>query len=247
MLLSTSLLPDARVTSNTQIAVVIDVLRATSVMSSALNAGAEQVITCKEVEAAKRFASERSPRPLLCGERECKPISGFDLGNSPAEYQPPVVAGRTLVMTTTNGTSAIDAATEAAEVITASFLNLSAVVQKLSVAKNIHLVCAGTNGQITAEDTLLAGAIIAQLNEAETVEYEDDDSLLALALWEAWFPESPAVDNPSPKRLSTKLRETRGGRNLLRVGYEKDLDRCSAVDTITLVPTRVCKSPPTFQ
>ncbi len=75
-----------RDTEHTDVAVVIDVLRATSVMATALAAGASQIVTCREISEAIVLASRITPRPLLCGERGCKPIDGFDLGNSPAEY-----------------------------------------------------------------------------------------------------------------------------------------------------------------
>jgi 2-phosphosulfolactate phosphatase len=243
MQISTSLLPrSGRISSLADVAVVIDVLRATSVMASALEAGAAQIITCREVAEARAIADQGSPRPLLCGERGCKPIDGFDLGNSPAEYVSARVQGKTLVLTTTNGTRAIDAAADAARMITASFLNFSAVIDQLRGTPCVHLVCAGTEGEITAEDALLAGAILCECETRYRAVWHDDESILAGQLWRSWFPGA----DPTPHALSRRLRETRGGQNLLKAGYEGDLDRCAQMDSMSAVPERIGRSPTTF-
>jgi 2-phosphosulfolactate phosphatase len=246
MQISTSLLPDSRDRRDIHIAVVIDVLRATSVMATALQAGAAKIITCREVQEAVRLANSCEPRPLLAGERECKPIDGFDLGNSPLEYQPEVVGQRALVMTTTNGTRAIDAVAKVDRVITACFLNLSAVVTRLGGAKRVHLVCAGTNGQLTAEDVSLAGAIIQRCQTEYEATLVDDDSVVALALWNSWCLTGGQTVLPTTTQLGAKLRETQGGRNLVVAGYAADLDRCAAIDSAPVVPTRIGHDPPAF-
>ncbi|MEM9587486.1 MAG: 2-phosphosulfolactate phosphatase [Planctomycetota bacterium] len=245
------------VTSQTDIAIVIDVLRATSVMTTALSSAAA-VFTSGTVESARRLASElasqsdRSGRVLLCGERECCPIEGFDLGNSPAEYSPEVVAGNTLVLTTTNGTRAIAAAEPANELVVASFLNLSAVLDHIADRARrsdrdlqLHLVCSGTNGELTKEDVLLAGAIICQLQSRDRpILLVDDEPALAAEMWSLRFgPTSlPAVDP-----LSDELSRTKGGRNLVAVGYSDDLRRCARIDLSQTVPRRVVVSPTEFR
>jgi 2-phosphosulfolactate phosphatase len=241
---STSLLPPlGGVHPKTDVAVVIDVLRATSVMATALQAGASQIVTCREVAEAIDMATRVSPRPLLCGERGCQPIEGFDLGNSPSEYVADRVAGKTLVLTTTNGTRAIESAADAERMITASFLNFSAVIEALEGSRSVQLVCAGTNGEITAEDALLAGAILWKCESHYGAESLGDDSTLARELWRSWFPDSRI---PDPVELTPRLRETRGGTNLVRLGYEKDLELCAAVDSVRVVPTRVSRLPMSF-
>lgn len=212
-------------------------------MATAFQAGASQIVTCREVAEANEMATRVSPRPLLCGERGCQPIEGFDLGNSPSEYVAERVAGKTLVLTTTNGTRAIEAAGDAARMITASFLNFSAVIETLEGSRSVHLVCAGTNGEITAEDVLLAGAILWKCETHYRAESRGDDSTLARALWQSWFSDSRI---PEPVELVPRLRETRGGTNLVRLGYEQDLERCAAVDSVRVVPTRISKLPMTF-
>ena len=249
MQLSTTLLPRPDQAISDQmgeddVAVVIDVLRATSVMCTAIQNGANAVITCREVQQARTLASQLSPSPLLCGERGCKPISGFDLGNSPAEYTPDRVGNQSLILTTTNGTRAIEFAERAGEVLTACFLNLSAVGDRLAGHHSVHLVCAGTDGELTAEDVLLAGALVSLCETRYQAQLRDDASLLARQLWRSWFPSPESVRSSS---LAERLRETRGGKNLLRVGYADDLARCASMNSVPVVPTRVARSPVTFQ
>ena len=100
----------------------------------------------------------RAGRVLLGGERGGKPLPGFDLGNSPREYTGKVCKGNTLVLTTTNGTRALLRAAEAERVLVAAFVNYSAVCEQLRQdARPVHIVCAGTEGEVSLEDTLLAG------------------------------------------------------------------------------------------
>ncbi len=244
MKVSVSLLPaDRAITSTIDVAVVIDVLRATSVISAALSAGAAKVITCREVSEATQLAESIWPRPLLCGERGCMPIDGFDLGNSPAEYQTDRVRGKTLVLTTSNGTAAIEATRKARRVITASFLNFSAVIESLRDAERVHLVCAGTDGAVTAEDVLLAGALTVQCAIDHSASVLGDESVLARELWFSWF---GSESFPDPNALSERLRETRGGRNLVHVGYRQDVNQCAALDSLAGVPQRVSENPTIF-
>lgn len=250
MQLSTTLLPGGGKTKSDQIAqedlaVVIDVLRATSVMCTALQNGAKRVLTCSKVGTARAMADGEASTPLLCGERGCKRIEGFDLGNSPAEYQSEKVADRSLVLTTTNGTRAIEFAGQAGTLITASFLNLAAVADWLSDYTKIHFVCAGTDGEVTAEDVLLAGALVTLCETRFQAEVQDDDSILARQLWASWFSGGNPLD-VSTGQLAIRLRETRGGRNLIRVGYDQDLERCAMIGSVTSVPLRSRNDPATF-
>ena len=229
------------------VAVVIDVLRATSVMVTALDRGAAQIMTCRTVGEARELATRLDPRPLLCGERGCKPIDGFDLGNSPAEYTSQRVRDRTLVLTTTNGTRAIDTVREVPRVLVASFLNLSAVIDALDPSQQVHLVCAGTEGQVTLEDVLLAGAIAWKCQSERGAELADDASTLALQLWRSWFADDLAKRRmPDATTLARRFRETRGGKNLLNVGYEADLSLCASLDSIGVVPERIHLAPAGF-
>src|SRR5688500_9820769 len=112
-----------------RVVVVIDVLRATSSIVEAIGAGAKAIYPVGSIEEALRLANTLGrDQVLLCGERKCLPIEGFDLGNSPAEFTAERVGGRTLVMSTTNGTTAMALAAGASRVLIAAPLNLSAVV-----------------------------------------------------------------------------------------------------------------------
>ncbi|MGB7327898.1 MAG: 2-phosphosulfolactate phosphatase [Rubripirellula sp.] len=253
MRLITSLIPNeaetgtAPASEKIDVAVVIDVLRATSVATVAIAAGATEIVTCREIADARARAlpgavdAESTAPSLLCGERECRPIDGFQFGNSPAEYTAEKVAGQRLILTTTNGTRAVEAASSADSIMLASFLNLSAVVDAILGAGTVHVVCAGTNGMVTGEDAMLAGAIIdrCQTRLGSALEF-DDASAMAKAWWHARQP------HPSPTSLAVAFSETAGGRNLIRVGYKSDLARCAAIDTVPLVPVRTRKSPTGF-
>ena len=245
MKLLVSLLPSLReVSPATDIAVVIDVLRATSVMATALTNGADRVITCENILEAEMLAEMvRKKRPLLCGERGCRPIEGFDLGNSPAEYSRDVVQDRALVLTTTNGTHAIAAADPADRLITASFLNLNAVVESIRGANLVHLVCAGTEGAVTAEDTLLAGAIVQSIEASDHVDLIGDEPLLVAQQWFACFGSKSVVDNDA---LAERLAQSQGGRNLVAANYQDDLERCALINSADVVPERISTAPSTF-
>ena len=175
-------------------AVVLDVLRATSVMVHALDSGCREIIPCLEVDEARRAAGALGVgKVLLGGERHGLPIPGFDLGNSPDSYSPEVCRDKTLVMTTTNGTRAILACGEASRVLIASFANLAATCGFLrrlggGVGQgNVAVVCAGTEGEISHEDTLLAGAIVADLirngQGDGIITLGNDSARIALSHW----------------------------------------------------------------
>ncbi len=216
------------------VAVVIDVLRATSVMTTALAAGAAEVFTCQDIEAAfaisRRRRDQTSGRPLLCGERHCKPIPGFDLGNSPAEYSAAVVTNRSLVMSTTNGTRAIEAARNAHEIVAASFLNLAAVVAHVATFSRVHLICAGTDRHVTGEDVLLAGAILDRLKSQVAIQFANDSGRLAIGYWRE------VAARSSSTKLVDEFRSSLGGRNLITTGYDADLARCAQIDSTRVVP-----------
>ncbi len=149
------------------VAIVVDVLRATTVMVHALAAGAKAVVPCGEIDEAIAHRQANPPGSvILGGEREGLPIEGFDLGNSPAAYTEAVCRDRTVVMTTTNGTRAILASLTAERVLVAAFPNLSATVAAVAAedrARPVHVVCSGTDGHISLEDSFLAGALTRNL------------------------------------------------------------------------------------
>jgi 2-phosphosulfolactate phosphatase len=219
------------------IAVVIDVLRASTTIITALANGAACVRAVADVADARAVAAALGPGTLLGGERGGVRIAGFDLGNSPAEYARDRVAGRAIVITTTNGTAALAACRAAREVVVGAIVNRSAVavaVRRLAAAAgvaDVHLVCAGTDGMVTGEDVLAAGAILdAALRDAPGDEC-DASARAAIAAFRC------AAQEADPRAaLGAEFRRSPGGANLVALGMEADLPACAALDAIAVVP-----------
>lgn len=204
------------------IAVVADILRATSVISTALHAGAGAIYPCLELNEAKALA-QNLPNALLCGERQGLMPDGFDLGNSPGDYTRQRCQGRPIVMTTTNGTRALMASASAELVYTFSFGNINTVFEAVKTTqKSIHLVCSGTDGQISWEDTLACGMLANALIEAGH-EPGNDATRIAISLFEneLWWMNIDAK-GPQPG-LVRVLKQGRGGRRVCEIGLEKDI------------------------
>lgn len=164
---------------NGRTAVVIDVLRATSVITTALDNGAQEVIPVKTVEQAQSlYAASETAHTLRGGERNALKIEGFDLSNSPLEYKRQTVEGKTVILTTTNGTNAINNVKGAEEVMLACFRNAAAVVDVIAGRKDVTIVCAGTEGKFSLDDGLCAGLLIELLKQKTEVETDDLGLLL---------------------------------------------------------------------
>ena len=217
------------------VAVVIDVLRASTTMITALAHGAAGIVPVADVDEARRLAGELGPRVVLGGERGGLRIPGFDLGNSPREYTAERVAGQTVVITTTNGTAALHASRDAAEIVVGAIVNRRAVaeaVRRLAGDQGVvHLVCAGTDGVVSAEDVLAAGAILdAALCDAPADVLDGS----AHAAREAF---RRLVGEPDPQAaMVAAFRRAPGGANLVALGMEADLPACAKLDTTAVVP-----------
>lgn len=211
-----------------KIAVVIDVLRATSVMVTALANGAKEVIPVVSPQEAFALKKKLGHEVILGGERDALPISGFDYGNSPLQYTKEVVAGKTIVMTTTNGTLAINNAADADQLIIASFINAEAVVKFIKGKEDVALICSGTDGQFTLEDALCAGYLIEQLQmQNEDVNLTD----MAVAMHQLY--------KSNQKKIVTIASQGKHYQNLLRKGFVKDLEYCFRTGLFANVPLRV--------
>jgi 2-phosphosulfolactate phosphatase len=219
-----TLAPPGRLTGG--VAVVVDVLRATTTIIHALAAGCSSVRPCAEVEEARILAgSMRAGRVLLGGERGGAPLKGFDLGNSPREYTAKLCRKATLVLTTTNGTRALIRAAEADRALVAGFVNFSAVCEQLRQdARPVHIVCAGTDGEVTLEDTLLAGAFVDYLCDAGEMRLNDSARLA----WDCY--------ETHGRVLIGALEISRGGANLRKLGYDDDIRAAAQIDQFALVP-----------
>lgn len=221
------------------IAVVIDVLRATTTIATALAHAALRLKPVATIAEARAAAAAAGPGTLLGGERGGLPIPGFDLGNSPLEYTAARVAGRSIVITTTNGTAAMHACRDARDLVAAALVNRTAVaaaVRRLASARGIaevHLVCAGTDGIETAEDVLAAGAILAAAGAA-TARVDSLDPQAAAALDR--FLAIDGGPDERTTRLVAAFEAAPGGRNLLDLGMAADLRAAAAIDAFTVVP-----------
>lgn len=207
--------------------VVIDVLRASTTIAYARAHGAEKLIPAASIEAATRLATSLDrATTLLCGEREGRPINGFDLGNSPLEFTSETVAGKTLVMTTTNGTEVIARLEGAREVVVCCFANLSAVARYLQGEPDLFIACSGRLGTFSLEDAVCAGTLIGRLRELGVEPIVGNDAAVAAEI----------LAGVHGRDLAKCLRETSHGRYLQEIGYGDDLDVCSRVDALTTVP-----------
>ncbi|RMF42414.1 MAG: 2-phosphosulfolactate phosphatase [Planctomycetota bacterium] len=226
--------------------VVIDTLRFTSCACTALAHQASAIHVAGSISEAMAQRDALSGPVLLCGERECKPIPGFDLGNSPSEYTRGRVGGRTLIFTTTNGTRAVAAAQRAGTILLGSLLNRQAIARFLWKSSragpspaDIRILCAGTNGTIAGEDLLTAGAILA----AGDFPVTDEDSLQALALWNRVCSKhvgDPQSGQPLEREsIQTFFAQTDGGKNLIAAGYQDDLALAAELDRWNVIPRLV--------
>jgi 2-phosphosulfolactate phosphatase len=209
-----------------RVAVVIDVLRASTTIAHALAAGCREVLPCAEVEEARAVAEGlKSGKVVLAGERGGRPLPGFDLGNSPSEFTPTRCRGHSLVLTTTNGTRALLRAAPADRTLVAGFVNFSAVCEQLRrEARPVHVVCAGDGGEAALEDTLLAGAFVEVLSDSAPLRLND----AARLAWDSFTHHG--------RVLQGALEVCAGGARLRELGYDDDVRAAGRVDQFALVP-----------
>jgi 2-phosphosulfolactate phosphatase len=208
------------------IIVIIDVLRATSTIATALHNGARCVIPVDSVTRCIELGKQIDG--ITAGERDGKIAEGLEYGNSPFEYPANFVEGKTLVLTTTNGTRLLHMALEkgAKEIITGSFPNLSAVCDHLvEMKKNVILGCAAWKDRVNMEDTLFAGAIISKVRKHFVINC--DSSHMAEAMYEK-----------AKKDLFSFLKNNNASHyhRLMNFGLEKDIRYCLTADGANVLP-----------
>ena len=206
-------------------AVVIDVLRASTSIIVAFQSGCRSIIPVASVdEAARERAS--FPEAVLAGERGGLRVPGFLLGNSPREFTREAVAGRDVILTTSNGTKALRAVGGGRTVGIGAFQNRSAVADWL-VARGTDslIVCSGCEGGFSLEDAVCAGAIVERAGRVATRLVLGDGARACQVLWERFGSDLPRL-----------LRETAWGERLLNLGFGPDLDLCAQVDVTHVVP-----------
>ena len=210
---------------------VIDILRASTVICAALHHGARAVVPASSTEEAMRLTQTiGGPDVLLCGERGGRPIHGFALGNSPLEMTPDAVRGRTLVMTTTNGTPTLLATQGAAGVFLAAAVNLSAAAaaarDMLDARGELLILCAGRERMFALDDAYAAGRLLlAALDGSRSRKGMNDAALASLDLVRRY---GMAWERP--------LRASRGGADLAALGFDADIVDASREDAYPVLP-----------
>jgi 2-phosphosulfolactate phosphatase len=212
-----------------RLVVVFDVLRATTSMAAALAAGVSEIRVFGSLDAARAAAGDAGDdwSRLLCGEENCLPPPGFDLGNSPGAFTPALHAGRVVYMSTTNGTRAIVAAREAPVVLTGALVNAGAVARAIAESwpgLDLTLLCAGTGGAVALEDVVGAGAVLHALDRLVPVVPATDVAVMASTLFGA------VRDD-----LRGALAASRGGRNVVAAGLAPDIDFAARLDALDVV------------
>ena len=204
------------------IVVVIDILRATSSITYGIENGAEAIIPVANVEDCLTFGDKGY---LLAAERNGEVVTGYDFGNSPFSYTKEKVGGKTIVLTTTNGTKALHLANKRAhQVVIGAFLNLDSLCQYLaSQNKNVLLLCAGWKDQFNLEDTLFAGAVVNKLRQ--NFEHFDDSSVAAEDLYLL------AKDD-----LRKYLHKSSHSHRLAQLNIEEDVVFCLQLNVCKAIP-----------
>jgi len=210
-----------------KVVVVIDVLRASSTIITALMNQAKGIIPVEDMGEASRISqSVDSDNILLCGEKDGVKIEGYDLGNSPLEYSLDRVKNKTLIFNTTNGTKAIKKAVGSSNLYVGSFLNLSTIVHTLNEEqKDVVLICAGWRGRMAIEDLLFAGNVIYNLGNGSLPHEARDGSKVAFGLYEKFR------DN-----VSDVIHSSNHAERLKDIADEKDIDYCAQRDICDILP-----------
>ena len=208
----------------TSIVVVVDVLRATSAICTALELGVESIIPVSTIEDALDYKD--NDNYIIAAERNGKIVRGFDLGNSPTEYYNYSLKVKKMVLTTTNGTKAINIAKQDHFVVTGSFLNLKALTSFLvEMDKGIIILCAGWKNDYCLEDTLFAGALTKELIKNNKFCYDNDSTASSLMLYQK------AKDN-----LFDFLKDSQHRKRLAHLGIENDVRYCLELNKSEVVP-----------
>jgi len=209
--------------------VAIDIFRATSTILTAFENGCEAVVPVLSVEEArikkKKFLRE-GKEVLIAGEREGKKIPGLDLGNSPEEFTRADLAGKVIILTTSNGTRAIRNAEGAEKILIGALMNSGAVAERLApMGLDVVYACAGRLGDFSLEDFLAAGAITHYLKKINSCLEMTDLLLAATRLFEC-----------VKEDLVGFLRPSRNGRYLAQIGFARDIDFCCRLNVNREVP-----------
>lgn len=223
--------PESEVQFKDSIVIMIDVLRASTTVCSALHNGAKEVIATETPEKAIQIYSNLSKESrFLGGERNNMRVDGFDAGNSPIEYSEDKVNNKSIIFTTTNGTQIFQKAKYEEYKLVGSFVNFNIIIDFVcktleNKSLNISVICAGTNGRMAYEDTLCAGAFISQFNNL--------------------YPESKLTDTADAAKdlyqlhsddLTSFIKLKQHPQTLIQLGFGDDVDLCLTLDKFPVIP-----------
>lgn len=207
--------------------VVIDVLRATSVITQAIKNKTKEIIPVATVEFAVKVSGGMfGGQTLLGGERNTKKIEGFALGNSPLEYVKKVVEGKSIVFYTTNGTKAIVRAKFSENLLICSFQNISAVAKRIvELGKDIEILCSGRNNLFSLEDSVCAGRLTKEISRLNADIILNDSTLAAISL-----------DDKFGSDLVEMMKQCEHGKILIENGFSKDIEFCGQLNSTEVIP-----------
>jgi len=207
-------------------AVVIDALRASATMITAISNGCERILPVEDTEVAMDTYKLTEGDKLLCGESRAKKLPGYDLGNSPLEYTRQMVEGKIIIYCTSNGTKAVKSAFDANKTLIGTFVNASMVAAKiLEEGRDTVLVCAGTKHCFSMEDMLAAGCILDKMKGMEGIFGLDDYGLLALRTYRSYR-----------NNLMEMMQGTRHYEYIKSLGFEEDIKYCFSEDICDILP-----------
>lgn len=211
------------ITTSENIIVVIDIFRATSTIVTALANGANSVIPVAGIEEAKQYKQKNF---LVAAEKNGIPIEGFDFGNSPLEFLCDKIKHKDIVITTTNGTQAIQTARNYGEIIIGSFLNLNAVANYiLQKQSDVIMLCAGWKNKFNLEDFVFAGSLTYQLYASQQFILDSDSALLGYLTFDR-----------SRRKLKEFLNMASHKKRLENLHLEEDIDFCLTLNKYDIVP-----------
>lgn len=206
------------------IVVVIDILRATSAMVAALHHGVKDIIPVATIEEARQYIGR--PGYIAAAERNGEVVEGFPVGNSPLAFKAMDLHGKTIVISTTNGTQAINIGREARQLVIGAFLNLTALTNwLLKQNDNILLLCSGWRDKFSLEDSVFAGAVMDRLLESGKFGLEEDSSIASKYLYMAARDNIMSILKAAPRR-----------KRLQQLHLLEDVKYCLTPDQSTVIP-----------
>lgn len=207
------------------VTIVVDILRATSAICTAFEHGIDYVIPVPQVEDTYFYKNEEDM--IIAAERGGEIVEGFEFGNSPLSYIRNDIKGKKLVITTTNGTQAIEAAKDSQHILIGSFNNFSAIIDSVKeIDKDVMVLCAGWKNRFNLEDTLYAGAVVEALTQhGYTYATDSDAAIASLTLYQA-----------AKSDINNYLIDSSHRNRLAKLNLQDDIEYCLSMDKTNAVP-----------